>query len=134
MKSVLPLTKNITLITEDSVLDKRSGKILALSDPKVEREIKNYYFKNSIVATEISDTAEAVISLESKVINFIFKTSDGLVDYKNGFLIEVYDSGSDGKLTKMYLEDIQDPLDENKLINDSFSNYFTLELDVTGSV
>lgn len=129
MKNIIPLTPNITLITKSRVLDKKSGNIFSLSDSKIQAEINNYFLQNYQVVSNISDKVEEIQSLDRQKIEFYHKTSDGLVNFQNGFLIEVYESGSNGVLTRLFLQNVQDPLDENKSINDSFSKYFTLEVD-----
>ena len=133
MKSILPLTPSITLINDNRVLNKRNGTITSIKDVSIQTQIRDYFSNNYKIITKLPDNFEGVSGLDNVKINFFYKTSDGVMtDFKNGFLIEVYESGSDGKLTRLVSQDIQDPLDENNAVNDSFSQYFTLELDVVG--
>lgn len=128
---ILPLTEHLTLITETKVLDKRTGNILSINHPTVQAEAKNFLErKNSVSAVSVGDKVDFVYGLESTKIDLQLKTSDGPMEAKNGFLIEIYLSGSDGKLKRLYKEDIQDPLDGDKTLSDGFSNYFKLEVDV----
>jgi hypothetical protein len=133
MNNILPLTPNIILITESRVFYKRTGEFLNLSDSIIQNEMRDHFYANKQLVTNISDDVEQVSEVGSQQISFNFKTSDGVLNSKNGFLIEVYESGSEtskGALTRLYSSQIQDALDESKSINDSFSNYFTLEVDV----
>lgn len=126
---IFPLTQNLTLINDGKVLDKRTGNILNLKNTSVLNEIKSYFTKNILTITNLQTQAEVVTSVGSSVIDFYLKTSDGIIETKDGFLIEVFESGSDGKLTRLYQEDLNDPVDENKVVDDGFSNYFTVEVD-----
>lgn len=128
---ILPLTPNLTLISADKVLDKRTGNILSIKHPLVQSEAKSFFEKKSNVsALSIGDKVDFVYGLESTKIDLQLKTSDGISEVKNGFLIEVYLSGSDGKIKRLFKEDIEDPLDGDKTISDGFDNYFILEVDV----
>ena len=127
---ILKITETLTLIGSDKVLDKKTGNILKINDPKVKKEIENFMSKNTPVATSVNTNWEVVYSLTSQKIDLTLKTSDGPIEPKVGFLIEVYNSGSDGKLKRLYKEDLEDPLDGNNVISDGFSNYFNLEIDV----
>lgn len=86
--------------------------------------------KASAPVTSISDNVQLVYGLDSTKIDLQLKTSDGVSQVKNGFLIEVFFSGSDGKIKKLFKEDVEDPLDDDQTISDGFSNYFKLETDV----
>lgn len=128
---LLPLTQHLTLITDDKVLDKRTGNILSIKHPLVQTEAKSFFErKNSVSAVSIGDKVDFVYGLESTKIDLQLKTSDGISEVKDGFLIEIYLSGSDGKIKRLYKEDIEDPLDGDKTISDGFDNYFKLEVDV----
>ena len=127
---ILKITETLTLIGSDKVLDKKTGNILKINDPKVKKEIENFMSKNTPVATSVNTNWQVVYSLTSQKIDLTLKTSDGPIEPKVGFLIEVYNSGSDGKLKRLYKEDLEDPLDDNNVISDGFSNYFNLEIDV----
>lgn len=127
---ILKITENLTLIGNDKVLDKRTGNILKVSDPKVKADVQNFLNKQTNVATNVNTNWEVVYSVASQKIDFALKTSDGVLQPKVGFLVEVYNSGSDGKLKRLYQEDLEDPLDGNNVISDGFSNYFKLEVDV----
>lgn len=127
---ILKITEHLTLIGTDRVLDKRTGNILRVNDPKVKKEVQDYLSKQTSTATSVNTNWEIVYSLTSQKIDFMLKTSDGPIEPKVGFLIEVYNSGSDGKLKRLYKEDLEDPLDGNNVISDGFSNYFKLEVDV----
>lgn len=137
---IFPLTPYLTLIGPNLVLDKRYGSIVRIDDSfrygdmteassEVLREILAYLNKSNIVIDQMNQNADVVVGVDSLDIDFYLKTSNGTIDPKSGFLVEVFESGSDGKLTKLYQDDLVDPVDENKTLEDGFSNYFTLKLD-----
>lgn len=124
---IFPLTPNLTLISKEHVLNKKNGSIIKIIDQ--EKEIVSYFNKNNIAIESLNTKAEVVGPPDTQVIDFYLKTSDGKLTPKDGFLIEVFASGSDGKLTRLYQEDLQDPVDNNNILQDGFSNYFTIEVD-----
>ncbi len=126
---IYPITKNLTLIGKDKVLDKTNGSIKKITDPSVASQITSFFNQSNLTVKNLSQQADVVTSVDTKVIDFYLKTSDGIIESKNGFLIEVYASGSDGKLTRLYQEDVNDPLDGNNTLEDGFTNYFTIEVD-----
>ena len=71
---------------------------------------------------------ELVVGLETKTIDFKLGNSEGTTPSNNGFLVEVFDSGSDGKITRLYKEDVVDALNDETL-SEGFENYFILEVD-----
>lgn len=128
---ILPLNERYTLIGGNKVLDKSNGSVMVFSDAIV-KDIVASLNKENITINTISPQADIVTSVDSQIIDFYLKTSDGKLTPKDGFLVEVFDSGSDGKLTRLYREDLQDPVDDNNIIQDGFSNYFTIEEDPVG--
>jgi hypothetical protein len=126
---ILPITRTLTLIGNDKVLDKKNGSIKRATDPEVASEIKYFHNKSNLSVKNLSEDADVVTSVGNTTIDFYLKTSDGVFESKSGFLIEVYESGSNGKLTRLYQEDLIDPLDGNNTLRDGFTNYFIIEVD-----
>lgn len=128
---IFPLTPYLTLIAPGVVLDKRTGAIVSIknANSQIKDEIVSYFNKENITIQALNSQADVVTSVDYQIIDFYLKTSDGKLTPKDGFLIEVFDSGSDGKLVRLYKEDLQDPVDNNNVIQDGFSNYFTIEVD-----
>ncbi len=128
---IFPITPKYTLIAKNKLLDKSNGSI-SIVTPQKTQEIISYFNKNFITVQELNTQVDVVISADTNDIEFYLKTSDGKVESKHGFLIEVFLSGNDGKLKRLYRENLQDPVDGNNILQDGFSNYFTLEEDSLG--
>lgn len=108
------------LISPDHSLNKKTGLV---------RPIANVDFSSDEWQdVVINDKAEYVTGIDGKKIEFLLANSNGEFPSANGFLIEVYLSGADGKLTRVYQEDRVDFL-SNENLSDGFSNYLVLEVD-----
>lgn len=83
--------------------------------------------QKTLNALRVDERADIVYALEEKIIDLTLKTSNGIIEPINGFLVEVYSRDANNNLKKMYRENIENPIDENNEISDVFSNYFTLE-------
>jgi hypothetical protein len=134
LKSIIPITPELTLVDEDRVLNKVTGEVYSLLSEEISQIVKQY-IKGTYGVAVISEDIQEVLSVESQQIYFYHKTSNGALESRNGFLVEVYLSGSninepDSGSQRLFAETIEDPLDENKNITDSFSSYFKLEVDV----
>lgn len=92
LKSILPLTPNITLIDDNKVFDKRDAQIKDINDISILNEIRNFFANNYKTVKNISSKSQVVSDVENKVIEFYHKTSNGIIEPKNGFLVEVYAS------------------------------------------
>lgn len=77
--------------------------------------------------TVVKTDVEKVKNIDLKVIELTLKSSTEQVDPTAGFLIEVYASGSDGRLTRLYMNDVVDL--HGKVIEEGFSRYLILEID-----
>jgi len=82
----------------------------------------------TIPLSSIKKEVEIITGIDRKTINFGLKTSAGEVIARSGFLVEIFESGSDGVLTKVIQENVQDPLND-ETIQEGFSSYLTLEID-----
>ncbi len=76
--------------------------------------------------TKVDTDVEKVKNVDEKTIELILK-SDQKINSKNGFLIEVFSSGSDGKLIRMFSKDSFDL--EGNTTEEGFLKYFNLEID-----
>lgn len=128
---ILPLNQRYTLIGGNKILDKSNGSVVVANDAII-KEIISSLGKENITLKALNTQADVVTSVDSQIIDFYLKTSEGKLNSAHGFLVEVYESGSDGKLTRLYREDLQDPIDDNNIIQDGFTNYFTIEEDPVG--
>lgn len=141
----MPLNKYLSLIGKDKVLDKKTGTVKHIS--KVLQQPKS---KPAATARPINKPAapppkprlpappppdviikkevEVVVGVDGKKIDIALASSEGNIPPGRGFLIEVYLSGTDGKLTRVYKEDLVDVVNDETL-SDGFSNYLILEVD-----
>lgn len=80
--------------------------------------------KQTIVRADI----EKVKAIDEKTVELVLK-SNQLIETKNGFLIEVFLSGTDGKLTKLYKDSVEDLY--GNITEIGFSEYLEIDLDTT---
>ena len=77
--------------------------------------------------TVLQRNIEKVTHIDEKVIDLVLKSEITQIEPTAGFLIEVYASGSDGRLQRLYQDDLVDL--NGKVIEQGFSDYLNLELD-----
>jgi hypothetical protein len=77
----------------------------------------------------IKNEFEFLTGLDEEIIDLTLSDSEGFIEPTYGFLVEVYLSGTDGSLTRMYEEDVVDFANDVSL-SDGFSKYFSLVTDV----
>jgi len=76
---------------------------------------------------KIEENLTIVTGVDRQKINLNIVSDNFRAEPINGFLIEVYSSGSDGRLTRLFKNDDID-LNGN-ITNESFSQYFDLKID-----
>lgn len=77
-------------------------------------------------STIINEEVTIITGIDKQKINLRLVSGNSKISPINGFLVEVYVSGSDGKLTRLYQKD---DLDENGDIrNEGFEQYFLMDL------
>ena len=120
----LPIGETYTVISEDKALNKVDGSVVNIRDilPDSPGALLP---QDAVIAKQV----EIVIGVEGKKIDFSLSTSEGEMTATNGYLIEVYTSGTDGKLTRVYQEDVVDVINDTTL-SEGFSNYLVLKVDV----
>lgn len=137
-----PLNKYLTLIGKDKVLDKKTGTVKHVSkvvqQPKPTRVVASPtnpapVQKPRLPAPPMEDViikkeVEVVVGVDGKKIDLSLVSSEGNIEPSAGFLVEVYLSGTDGKLTRVYQEDLVDVLNDDTL-SDGFASYLKLEVD-----
>lgn len=120
----LPIGKNFTIISKNKVLDKKTGSVHELAKIAPTQRLPTPVVQDVVVKKEV----EVVVGVDGKTIDFSLASSEGTIAPVNGFLVEVYTSGSDGKLTRVYREDLVDVLNDDTL-SDGFSSYLVLKVD-----
>lgn len=96
--------------------------ILHLSDEKHVGSITTTV-KHTIVKSQV----EKVTHIDEKVIELVLKSGIDRVQPTAGFLVEIFSSGSDGKLFRLFEEDVVDL--HGNTTEEGFSKYFLMDLD-----
>jgi len=124
----LPLSKDHVVISETSVLDKITGFILPIEKFVNIKEGKLNIAVQHPTVSQFKEEVEIVAGVGKQKINLSLLDQTGVSDVKDGFLIEVFTSGSDGKLTRVYREELVDELDEN-VVREGFEHFIILSVD-----
>lgn len=126
----LPVGKNLTLISSNSVLDKETGIIKKFDLPSFALPKSTPTTSNPppVTVTDIKKEVEVVTGIDVKTIFLTLFDSSGEQASPRGFLIEVYESGSNGVLTKMGAANVVDPITD-EILEEGYETYFILESD-----
>jgi len=115
-------------ITEEHIVISDT-KVLNITNGQIENFID--VFGNSaqnVILNEHNDV-ELITGIDSQKIEFALKDYNGYIRLPSGFLVEIYESSSDGKLVKLTREDIIDELNDD-IFQKGFENYLDIEVDV----
>lgn len=82
---------------------------------------------STIKQTILQRDIEKVKNVDESLIKLVIKSGEENIEPIGGFLVEVYSSGSDGKLVRMLSEDLVD-LNGN-VVEQGFSDYLVMEID-----
>lgn len=121
----LPVGETYTVISDDKVLNKSDGSVSKIEDIIPLTQVSSSVFATAAVAKQV----EIVVGVEGKKIDFTLATSEGVIEAPSGYLVEVYLSGTNGQLTRVYKEDVVDVINDNTL-SEGFSNYLVLNMDI----
>ena len=117
-------------LSDNVILDKKTGEVTKLTEENIVSALTKYEANPESRAGDIKETIEIVKGVDVKTISFRLKDVE-YISPVNGFLIEVYLSGTEspvGKLTKMYRNDVVDPI-TNQVLRAGFGAYFDIEVD-----
>ena len=106
-------------------LDTVSGVAVAAS--QAQDKIKRSMLEKQNV--NVRRTMNRIIGVDDVKIELKLLMRNRELDTGNGFLVEVYLSGTDGKLNRIYANEILDPLDDTT-VRRSLFDYVDLEVDV----
>jgi len=120
----LSIGNRYIVLSGDRVLDKITGTVFLASD-FLQEQINQ---ENSIDLSSFKKEVEHVVGVDAVKIDLLLKTSNGAFPIKDGFLIEVYDSGSDGKLTRLIRESVEDAAND-ETVQEGFESFLQLEVD-----
>jgi hypothetical protein len=121
----MPLSKDYIVISSNKALNKKTGLVASISDIQKFREDIE---QNTAEATSIKREIEIVAGLDTVKVDFQLKSSEGEVPVSDGFLIEIFESGSDGQLTKLVRKTVEDPVNGERLKN-GFESFLDVEVD-----
>ena len=79
------------------------------------------------VHTILKRNVERVQNIDEKVVELVLKSENIKIQPTAGFLIEVFASGSDGKLTRLFQDDLVDLY--GNVLEEGFLRYLTMEID-----
>jgi hypothetical protein len=88
------------LIDKDLVLNIKTGQIEPLTIPTVLNG------GNSVVVNQVEEN----VGIDEVKIDLKLTNGNREVDSRNGYLIEIFLSGTDGKLTRLYQDELIDPI------------------------
>lgn len=84
--------------------------------------------KDELEAVSTRREVEVIVGIDNTDVKFKLKTSDGEVPSRAGFLVQIYESGSDGKITKVIQESVENPLSDD-VVEEGFSSFLNLKVD-----
>jgi len=119
----MPLAKDYIAL-KNSALNIKTG--LTTSIEKAFKIHENNAIEREGKIVSLPKKVEIVTGLDSVEIDLKLKSSEGEFDSTDGFLIEVFESGSDGKLKRLYEKTIEDPLSDSRLQN-GFDSFLKVE-------
>lgn len=109
-----PASLSKVFITENNLLDLKTGMISPIEDAIQDKEVQR----------QIEVVHQ---SIDEQVIEFKMVNSSGEFISEDGYLVEIYLSNSSG-LTKVYKDDIYNETTDD-LILEGFGKYFDLEIE-----
>lgn len=77
--------------------------------------------------TILQRNVEKVTNIDEKIIELTLKSENARIEPTAGFLVEVFASGSDGKLTRLFQHDLTDL--HGNVTEEGFSNFLVVTLD-----
>jgi hypothetical protein len=120
----MSLGGNHIILSGERVLDKTTGAVMNM-DKFPQFQDKQF---NTLELSTIKKEIEVVTGLDKVRINLSLKTANGGFPSKSGFLIEVFNSGSDGVLTRLIRESVKDAANDND-IQEGFESFLQLGID-----
>lgn len=100
-------------------------------DPVEKLHLLDENYSNSVPTTEkhiiVKSQVEKVTHVDEKNIELVLKSGIDKVQPTAGFLVEVFLSGSDGRLFRLFEEDLVDL--HGNTIEEGFSKYFLMDFD-----
>jgi hypothetical protein len=121
----LPIAKDFIVLSRTKALNVKTG--LVESIDKARQLHKDLAQEEQGKIVSLPRLIEFVVGLDSVTVDLKLKGSEGQIESRDGFLIEVYESGSDGKIRQLFQRTVEDPISDSKL-QDGFDSF--LEVDI----
>jgi len=115
-------TQDLMILSENKVLDFSTGLIVD------KHKFKNFKDSRFAGLESIGEDLEYVIGLDEKEIGIQLAEGGQDYDIRNGFLIEVFESGSDGRIKKIDKKNTIDPT-TGEIKEEGFEENFFLKVD-----
>lgn len=119
------ISRDFIALRGNRALNKATGEIHPLDDVLEQEEIEETNEDILSIKKEI----EVVAGLEQARIELRLKNGEGEVFSKDGYLVEVFESGSDGRLTKLVKETVKNPINDDE-VESGFEEFLDLRVDV----
>lgn len=119
------ISRDFIALRGNRALNKSTGEIHPLDDVLEEEEVEETNEDILSIKKEI----EVVAGIEQARIELRLKNGEGEVLSKDGYLVEVFESGSDGRLTKLVKETVKNPINDDE-IESGFEEFLDLRVDV----
>ena len=116
----LPVAGNMIALTNALALNVQTG-----GSKLIEESLFNRTRKSDVDAVSVKKEIEVIQGLDEVKIDLKLQNFEGAIESKDGFLIEVFLSGTDGLLTKINRDELVDFIDD-KTKEDGFSEFLAL--------
>jgi len=118
----MPVSRNYIATSPGQAINIRTGLAQSMNGAQMRQELKDKFSQEII---SIEKEIEVVAGIDRANFFFRLKSEEGQVPSVNGFLVEMYVSGSDGTLTKIADKTITNPIVDD-VIQDGFDTYLDL--------
>jgi chorismate mutase len=109
------------VINDAEAIDKQTGMIINLSEINPNDKF--------VAVSQVSDDIEVVLGISEREINLSLLQEGAENATNKGFLIEVYESGSDGRVEKLPAEDTYIEATEEEMKKEGFLRYLNIIVD-----
>jgi hypothetical protein len=121
----MPLSRDFVVLSNIKALNTKTGLVESIN--KVRELRKNQAAEEMGKILSLPQLIEYVIGLDQVTVDLKLKSTEGEFESTDGFLIEVFESGSDGKLKQLFQKTVRDPISEDRLQN-GFESFLKVEV------
>jgi hypothetical protein len=113
------------ILPGDKALNKTTGAVLPLSSLTISQATDQF---KTVEISSIKKEIEIVSGIDTVKIDLLLQAEGTPFVSGGGFLVEVFNSGSDGVLTKLVRDSVSDP-DSDEVVQEGFSGFLDLGID-----